>query len=57
MAQFSYQIITATGKEKKGHLEAKSRDAAMQMLKADRSTVVFCEEATGLGKNISFGAG
>lgn len=51
MAQYAYQVITPAGKEKKGHLEAKSRDAAMQMLKKDKNVVVMCEEASGLKKN------
>lgn len=57
MAQFAYRVIKPSGKEEKGHLEAKSRDAAMQVLKRDKSIVVSCEEATGLNKglNLNFG--
>ena len=40
MATYQYQVITASGKEKKGTLEAKSRDAAMSMLKNDKNIVV-----------------
>ena len=47
MATYQYQVITASGKEKKGTLEAKSRDAAMSMLKNDKNIVVKCEESTG----------
>ena len=47
MATYQYQVITAAGKEKKGTLEAKSRDAAMSMLKNDKNIVVKCEESTG----------
>ena len=35
MAQFVYKVITPQGKEKKGSLEAKSRDAAMLTCHAD----------------------
>lgn len=55
MAQFTYRVMTPAGKEKKGTLEAKSRDAAMQLLKADRSVVISCEEASGLNKQFGFG--
>ncbi len=47
MATYQYQVITAAGKEKKGTLEAKSRDAAMSMLKNDKNIVVKCEESLG----------
>ena len=50
MATFNYRVITPAGKEKKGTLEAKSRDAAMNMLKNDKNVVVQCDEATGLNK-------
>ena len=52
MAQYNYQVITPAGKTKKGTLEAKSRDAAMTMLKNDKNVVVQCEEATGFTKNL-----
>ena len=48
MAQFVYKVITPQGKEKKGSLEAKSRDAAMSMLKQDKNVVLSCEEGVGL---------
>ncbi|MCR4643615.1 MAG: type II secretion system F family protein [Lachnospiraceae bacterium] len=54
MAQYAYRVITPAGKEKKGVLEAKSRDAAMVMLKQDKNVVVSCEEATGLKKPVDF---
>lgn len=57
MAEFRYTVITANGKQKSGNLEAKSRDAAMQMLKADKNVVVSCEEATGLKKGFNLSAG
>lgn len=48
MAQYNYRIITPAGKEKKGTLQAKSRDAAMTMLKNEKNVVVQCDEATTL---------
>ncbi len=54
MAQFNYRVITPAGKEKKGVLEAKSRDAAMSILKNDKNVVVMCDEATGLNKPLQF---
>ena len=48
MAQYNYRIITPAGKEKKGTLQAKSRDAAMTMLKNEKNVVVQCDEATAL---------
>ena len=57
MAQYAYRVITPSGREKKGNMEAKSRDAAMQMLKADHNTIVMCEEASGLKKEFNFNFG
>ncbi len=54
MAQYSYKVIGPDGKEKKGALEAKSRDAAMGMLKNDKYVIVQCEEANGLKKEFNF---
>lgn len=57
MAQFAYRVLTPAGKEKKGTLEAKSRDAAMNMLKADKNVVIQCEEAGALQKSLGFSFG
>ena len=57
MAQFAYRVMTPAGKEKKGTLEAKSRDAAMTMLKNDKNVVISCEEASGLKKGIGLNFG
>lgn len=57
MAQWAYRVMTPAGKEKKGTLEAKSRDAAMNMLKADKNVVIQCEEASSLQKSIGFNFG
>lgn len=47
MATYAYRVITPAGKEKKGTLEARTRDAAMNMLKQDRNVVISCEESNG----------
>ncbi|MDE6687819.1 MAG: type II secretion system F family protein [Lachnospiraceae bacterium] len=57
MAQYAYRVMTPAGKEKKGTLEAKSRDAAMNMLKAEKNVVIQCEEAGAMSKNLSFSFG
>ena len=57
MAQFRYTVVAPNGKQKSGNLEAKSRDAAMQMLKAEKNVVVKCEEASGMSKGISLNGG
>ena len=57
MAQFMYEVVTPQGKTKSGHLDAKSKDAAMQMLKQQKFTVISCEEANGLNKGVSLNFG
>lgn len=57
MAQFAYRVLTPAGKEKKGTLEAKSRDAAMNMLKADKNVIIQCEEAGALQRSLGFSFG
>ncbi len=57
MAQFAYRVLTPAGKEKKGVLEAKSRDQAMTMLKNDKNTVISCNETTGVRKGLNLKGG
>lgn len=57
MAEFSYTIVTPDGKNKKGRIEAKNKDAAVQILKAEKNTVTSISEAKGLGKKINFSFG
>ncbi len=57
MAQYAYRVMTPAGKEKKGVLEAKSRDAAMSMLKNDKNIIIQCEEASALKKSMGFSFG
>ncbi|MCQ2521402.1 MAG: type II secretion system F family protein [Lachnospiraceae bacterium] len=53
MAQFQYRVMTPQGKEKKGHLEAKTKEAAMSLLRGEKNTIISLEEATGLKKGFS----
>lgn len=57
MAEYAYRIMTPAGKEKKGTLQAKTRDQAMSMLKADHNIVIQCDEASGLKKGFNLSAG
>lgn len=57
MAEFAYRIMTPAGKEKKGTLQAKTREQAMSMLKNDKNIVIQCEEASTLHKGINLSAG
>ncbi len=54
MATFAYRVITVAGKEKKGTVEAGSRESAMALLKGQKNVVVSCEEATGMNKPLAF---
>lgn len=57
MAEFQYKMIGPDGKEKKGHMTAKSKEAAVAALKAERNVVTSIQEVNGLkkGMNLSFG--
>lgn len=57
MAEFAYRIMTPAGKEKKGTLQAKTREQAMSMLKADKNIVIQCDEASALSKGINLSIG
>lgn len=52
MAQFNYKVIDKDGKNKKGVLEASSREAAEKKLKAEGLTVVDCKEQGIMDKDI-----
>ncbi|MEA4931971.1 MAG: type II secretion system F family protein, partial [Lawsonibacter sp.] len=55
MATFSYIVLSPSGKERKGTLEAESRDTAAVQLKKDGGTLVSLIEAGALSKNIEIG--
>ena len=57
MANFTYRVITREGKEKKGSLEADTREKAMVALKNDGNTVLQLNTGCVLNKEISFGGG
>ncbi len=58
MAEFQYKIIRPDGKTQSGRMSAKTKEAAVASLRAEKNTVTYIEEATGLRKgiNLSFGA-
>ena len=59
MAEFHYKVITPEGKEKKGSVEAKSAEAVIKQLKAQKNVVLSVEEANLMSRdiNLSFGGG
>ena len=52
MAVYKYKVVDASGKNKKGEIEAQSQEQAMNKLKADGFTVVACDEAGAMDKDI-----
>ena len=55
MANFTYKVITKEGKEKKGAIEADTREKAMAALKSEGNTILQLAEGSVLNKEISFG--
>lgn len=53
MAVYKYKVVDASGKNKKGDIEAQSRDQAVDKLKAEGFTVVSCDEAGAMDKDIN----
>jgi len=56
MAQFVCKYLKPNGKEEKKHIDARSRDEAMRILKGQGCTVISCEEAVGLKQSIGLGS-
>lgn len=52
MAVYKYKVVDASGKNKKGEIEAQNQDQAVSKLKADGFTVVSCNEAGAMDKDI-----
>lgn len=52
MAVYKYKVVDASGKNKKGEIEAQNQDQAVSKLKADGFTVVSCSEAGAMDKDI-----
>lgn len=52
MAVYKYKVVDSSGKNKKGEIEAQSQDQAVNKLKADGFTVVSCNEAGAMDKDI-----
>lgn len=57
MAEFQYKVIRPDGKTKSGRMSAKTKEAAVASLRAEKNTVTYIEEATGLKKGINFSFG
>lgn len=57
MAEFQYTMIGPDGKEKKGRMQAKSKEAAVAALKAEKNVVTSIKEASGMQKGINFSFG
>ena len=53
MAVYKYKVVDAGGKNKKGEIEAQSQEQAVSKLKADGFTVVSCNEAGAMDKDIN----
>lgn len=52
MANFSYEVLSATGKKTKGSINADSRESVISELKNGGNTVIRVDEAGILGKDI-----
>lgn len=52
MAVYKYKVVDASGKAKKGEIEAQNQDQAVSKLKSDGFTVVSCSEAGAMDKDI-----
>lgn len=57
MADWTYQIIDQSGKERKGNIVAESEAEAKNKLKIDGNMVISLTKATALTKEISFSVG
>ena len=52
MAVYKYKVVDASGKNKKGEIEAQNQEQAVNKLKSDGFTVVACDEAGAMDKDI-----
>lgn len=57
MGNFNYTVIAKDGKQKKGTLEADTRELAIGQLKVEGNTIISLEEASALNANLSFDIG
>ena len=53
MAVYKYKVVDASSKNKKGDIEAQSREQAVEKLKADGFTVMSCDEAGVMDKDLN----
>lgn len=54
MAVYKYKVVDANGKNKKGDIDAQNRDQAVDKLKAEGFTVISCDEAGAMDKDLNF---
>lgn len=55
MANFSYEVLSSAGKRTKGSITGDNRETVMTELKNSGDTVIRCEEASALDKDINIG--
>lgn len=55
MANFTYKVITKEGKEKKGTIEADSKEKAVAVLKNEGNTILVINTGSVLNKQITIG--
>ena len=57
MANYTYRILTKEGKEKKGTVEAETKDRAVAQLKSEGYSIIEVKEGNVLNTEISIGGG
>lgn len=55
LANFSYEVLSSAGKRTKGSITGDSREVVMTELKNTGDTIIRCEEAGALDKDINIG--
>ncbi len=55
MAVYKYKVVDANGKNKKGDIEAQDQEQAISKLRSEGYTVVSCDEAGMMDKDIQIG--
>ena len=55
MAVYKYKVVDANGKNKKGDIEAQDQEQAVSKLRSEGYTVISCDEAGMMDKDIQIG--
>ncbi|MBQ8983947.1 MAG: type II secretion system F family protein [Lachnospiraceae bacterium] len=55
MAVYKYKVVDANGKNKKGDIEAQDQEQAISKLRSEGYTVISCDEAGMMDKDIQIG--